>query len=94
MVDRSSRPHRCPYQTPRRLAKKVAYLRTRRGWGPARIGPKVGLPASTVHKILQRAGLPRLADVDLASRTQLRRQIRRSEHPPSSPCPWVSTRSA
>lgn len=80
MVDRSSRPHRCPHQTPRRLVRKVLHLRTRRGWGPARIGPKVGLPPSTVHKILRRQDLPRLADVDLATRQALRRSARRYEH--------------
>jgi transposase InsO family protein len=81
MVDRSSRPHRCPTQTPRRVVAKVVHLRTRRGWGPARIGPRVGLPASTVHKILRREGLPRLCDVDLATRAQVRAAVRRYEHP-------------
>jgi len=80
MVDRSSRPHRCPHQTRRRLVKKVVHLRTKRGWGPARIGPRVGLPASTVHKILRRQGLPRLVDVDLATRGELRRRGHRYEH--------------
>ena len=35
------------------MVKKVVHLRTTRGWGPARIGPKLGLPISatgTVHK--------------------------------------------
>ncbi len=81
MVDRSSRPHRCPTQTRRRVVAKVVHLRTRRGWGPARIGPRVGLPASTVHKILRREGLPRLCDVDLATRAQVRAAVRRYEHP-------------
>jgi transposase len=81
MVDRSSRPHRCPTQTKPRLVKKVVHLRTSRGWGPARIGPKLGIPISTVHKILVRAGLPRLDEVDLATRRQLRRSVRRYEHP-------------
>ena len=71
MVDRSSRPRRCPHQTRPRLVKRVVYLRTKRRWGPARLGPRVGLAASTVHKILRRQGLPRLADVDLATRAEL-----------------------
>ena len=81
MVDRSSRPHRCPSQTRPRLVKKVVHLRTSRGWGPARIGPKLGMAVSTVHKILLREGLPRLDEVDLATRRQLRRAVRRYEHP-------------
>ena len=79
MTDRSSRPRRCPRQTRRRLVKKVVYLRASRGWGPARIGPKVGLPSSTVHKILVREGLPRLTEVDLATRQEVRRTVRRYE---------------
>ena len=79
MSDRSSRPHRCPRQTPPRLVRQVVHLRTRRGWGPARIGPKVGLCPSTVHKILIREGLPRLHEVDLATRQQVRRSVRRYE---------------
>jgi transposase InsO family protein len=80
MSDRSSRPHRSPRLTKRRLVKKVIHERTKRGWGPARIGPRVGLAPSTVAKILHREGLPRLADVDLATRQELRRKIRRYEH--------------
>lgn len=82
MVDRSSRPYRQPRLTSRRRTKTVLRLR-RRGWGPARIAPHVGLAASTVGKILRREGAPRLCDVDLATRQELRRQAnaRRYEHP-------------
>ena len=76
MADRSSRP--AAARTSRRGVKR-SYLR-RRGWGPARIAPHVGLAPSTVHKILRRQGLPRLADVDLATRAELRRRVRRYEH--------------
>ena len=79
MVDRSSRPRCCPRQTRPRLVKRVVHLRTTRGWGPARIGPRLGLPASTVHKIITREGLPRLRDVDLATRQQIRRSVHRYE---------------
>lgn len=81
MSDRSSRPHRSPNQTPRRLVNQVVRLRRERGWGPARIGPALGMPASTVHKVLRRQRMPRLSEVDLATRDELRRQIRRYEHP-------------
>ena len=82
MVDRSCRPHRQPRLTRPRLARRVLYLRATRGWGPARIGPYLGMPASTVGSVLRRAGVPRLCDVDLATRQQLRRQARgaRYEH--------------
>jgi transposase InsO family protein len=81
MADRSSRPHRSPRQTPRRLVNQIIGLRRERGWGPARIGPALGMPASTVHKILRRQHMPRLTEVDLATRSELRRRIRRYEHP-------------
>lgn len=81
MRDRSSRPVRSPRRTSRRMEKRIVRLRIRRGWGPARIGPKLGLAPSTVGKVLRRAGMPRLADVDLATRQALRRQVVRYEHP-------------
>jgi len=80
MDDRSSRPHRSPSQTPAEVVAAVRALRVERGWGPARIGPKLGLPASTVAKILHREGLPRLCDTDLADRQRLRRAVHRYEH--------------
>ena len=80
MGDRSSRRHRSPARTSARMEKRIVRLRTRRGWGPARIGPRLGLAPSTVGKVLRRAGLPRLVDVDLATRAQLRGPVVRYEH--------------
>jgi transposase InsO family protein len=80
MGDRSSRPRRSPRQTPRRLERRVLHLRRSRGWGPARIGYRLGLAPSTVHRVLSRAGTPRLCDTDLATRRELRRRVRRYEH--------------
>ncbi|WP_432545016.1 IS481 family transposase [Kineococcus sp. SYSU DK002] len=80
LADRSSRPHRSPTRTRRAVVKKVVHLRTTRGWGPARIGPKLGLAVSTVAAVIRREGLPRLCDVDLADRQRLRREVRRYEH--------------
>ena len=81
MVDRSSRPRRCPHQTPRRTVKKIKHLRLGKGLGPAQIGPRLGLAPSTVGAVIRREGWGRLADADLASRAQLRRTARRYEHP-------------
>jgi transposase len=60
LEDSSSRPHRSPNRTPRRLRRRVCLLRRRRRWGPARIGAVTGLSAATVRSILCRAGLNRL----------------------------------
>jgi transposase-like protein len=52
LADRSSRPGRCPHRTPARLERQIVGLRRRRKLGPARIGSIVGVPASTVHRVL------------------------------------------
>jgi transposase InsO family protein len=59
--DRSSRPRSCPHQTSPRLESRIVRLRTSRKLGPARIGGIVGVPASTVHRVLSRQGMNRLA---------------------------------
>jgi hypothetical protein len=46
------------------MEARVCRLRQQRKLGPARIGPILGLPASTVHRILTRHGLNRLAFLD------------------------------
>ena len=79
MADRPSRPRRCPAQTRRPLVRKIRHLREKRGWGPARIAHRLGMHPSTVHRVLRREGTPRLADVDLATRRALRRQVVRYE---------------
>jgi len=72
--DRSSRPHRSPNRTSRRLRRRVVRLRLRRRWGADHIGFEVGLAASTVQNILCRAGLGRL---DRGDRATSREPVRR-----------------
>jgi transposase len=57
LVDRSSRPRSSPPRLALDQEALVVGLRRRRGWGPDRIGALVGLPASTVHRVLRRHGL-------------------------------------
>jgi transposase InsO family protein len=73
LEDRSSRPHRCPHQTAARVEQRVVRLRQRRKLGPARIGSIVGMPASTVHRVLCRHGLNRLAWMDRPTGQVIRR---------------------
>jgi transposase InsO family protein len=73
LVDRSSRPHRCPHQTPARVEQRIVRLRQRRKLGPARISSIVGVPASTVHRVLCRHGLNRLAWMDRPTGQVIRR---------------------
>lgn len=60
MCDRSSRPHSMPRLTPPAVASIVEEMRRETELGPAMLGGYLGVPASTVHKILCRAGISRL----------------------------------
>jgi transposase InsO family protein len=73
LEDRSSRPRRCPHQTPRRIEDRIVRIRQRRKLGPARIASIVGMPASTVHRVLCRHGMNRLAWMDRPTGQVIRR---------------------
>jgi transposase InsO family protein len=60
-ADRPCRPHRSPRRSVEVLEASVLALRMERRWGPDRIGPVLGLPPSTVHRILRRHGAHRLS---------------------------------
>ncbi|WP_405850328.1 IS481 family transposase [Streptomyces niveus] len=77
--DRSSRAHSTPHRTPAAIEAHVCDLRRSRKLGPARIGPVLGLPTSTVHRILARHGLNRLAWLDRPTGQTIRRYER--DHP-------------
>ena len=64
LEDRSSRPRRCPTKTPDRMERRIVELRRRHQLGPARLAPRVDMPASTFHLVLQRHGVSRLSDLD------------------------------
>ncbi|WP_189520033.1 IS481 family transposase [Streptomyces sindenensis] len=76
LADRSSRPRHTPHRTPRAVEARVCDLRRTRKLGPARIGPVLGLPASTVHRILTRHRLNRLSWIDRPTGTPIRRYER------------------
>ena len=63
MTDRSSRPHTSPRRTPTRTERRIIKVRLARRWGPARIAGLLGLPASTVHRVLTRYRLGRVRRV-------------------------------
>jgi transposase-like protein len=76
LVDRSSRPESCPHQTSEVVAAEIAELRRTLKLGPARIGHRLGVPASTVHRVLVRLGLNRLAWMDRPTGRVIRRYER------------------
>jgi transposase InsO family protein len=71
--DRSSRPHSCPHQTPPDLEAEILEQRRVHRLGPARIGYRIGVPSSTVWKVLARHGLNRLAWFDRPTGGRVRR---------------------
>jgi transposase InsO family protein len=74
--DRPSTAHRLPRKTPAEVEQQVCHLRTTRKLGPRRIGPLLGLPASTVHAVLTRHQLHRLAWLDRPTGQPVRRYER------------------
>ncbi|MFD8070826.1 IS481 family transposase [Streptomyces parvulus] len=74
--DRSSRPRTTPHRTPATTEARVCRLRQDRKLGPARLGPILGLPASTTHRILVRHRLNRLAFLDRPTGQVIRRYER------------------
>jgi transposase InsO family protein len=83
MVDRSSRPHRCPNRLPQRVERRIVKLRVTRRWGPARIAYHLGLNPSTVGQVLRRYGCPRLKWTDPSTGTRIKTSSRvknRYEH--------------
>jgi len=79
LVDRSSRPHSSPTRTSDEVAAQISELRRELKLGPVRIGWRLGVPASTVHRVLVRLGLNRLAWMDRPTGEVIRRY--EHEHP-------------
>jgi transposase InsO family protein len=73
LIDRSSRPHSSPRQTSDVVALQIGELRRELKLGPVRIGWRLGVPASTVHRVLTRLGLNRLAWMDRPTGEVIRR---------------------
>ena len=73
MRDRSSRPHRSPLRSSRQLERRIIALRFVRRWGPHRIGYHLGVPRSTVGRVLARYRMPLLHPLDQATGLPVRR---------------------
>src|SRR3954454_22395291 len=61
MQDLPARPHRSPRKTPQPLVRKIVHVRWKRRLGPVGIAGELGVPASTVHAVLVRCRINRLA---------------------------------
>src|SRR5437764_8970836 len=76
LVDRPSRARRCPHRTSPELEAAIADLRRTLKRGPVRIGAQLGVAPSTVHRVLVRLGLNRLAWMDRPTGRVIRRYER------------------
>jgi transposase InsO family protein len=77
MADRSSRPHASPTKTPPDVVRRIVRLRWRHRLGPVQIAGRLQMQASTVHAVLVRCRINRLAHIDRVTGEP----IRRYEHP-------------
>ena len=73
LEDRSSRPRRCPTKTPEKVERRLVELRRRHQLGPARLAPRAGVPASTLHRVWVRHGVSRLSDLERRTGRVVRR---------------------
>jgi transposase InsO family protein len=76
LIDRPSTAHHHPRRVPPAVEAEILRLRRTHNLGPARIAPRVGRPASTVHRVLVRHGLGRLAAMDRPTGQLIRRYER------------------
>jgi hypothetical protein len=90
LADRSSRPRTSPRGTPEDIADLIEALRRTTKHGPARIASDLALShgvtvsPATVHRVLQRRALSRLADIDPPTGEQLRKVVRYEHDAPGS----------
>ena len=64
LLTRSSRPRTMPTRTPEQVEQKVLAARAEHREGPDVLGPRVGVAARTVSRILRRHRAPYLRDCD------------------------------
>ena len=73
LTDRSSRPAFSPNRLPPRTERRIVALRFTRRWGPHRIAWHLGIPRSTVGRVLTRYRMPLLQHLDQATGLPVRR---------------------
>ncbi|GAA0540997.1 IS481 family transposase [Paractinoplanes ferrugineus] len=76
LIDRPSTAHRLPGKTSPDTEARICQLRTTLKRGPRRLAPLLGVPASTIHAVLTRHGLHRLAWLDRPTGQPVRRYER------------------
>jgi transposase InsO family protein len=74
LVDRSSRPHRSPTRTPPAVEDRILAARQKVRRGPVHLAGVLGLPASTIGRVLRRRGVAPLAATDPITGIPVRRR--------------------
>lgn len=72
LEDRSSRPRSCPHATSADVVADVLTQRVEHREGPAGLAARCGTSARTVSRILAKAGMPRLWDLDPVTGARIR----------------------
>jgi transposase InsO family protein len=72
LEDRSSRPGSCPHATGAQKTAEVLAARLEHRTGPVDLAARTGVGARTVSRILARAGVPKLWDLDPLTGTRIR----------------------
>lgn len=72
LFDRSCRPRRSPRRLDHAAEAEILAARARWRYGPDRLGPMLGRPPSTVHRVLARRGFSRLRDADRVTAAPVR----------------------
>lgn len=84
LEDRSSRPHHSPTRLSKQREHRIISLRFTRRWGPHRISYHLGIPRSTIERVLARYRMPLLIHIDQATGLPVRkpRIVRYEKHIP------------
>ena len=84
LLDRSSRPHSSPAATAPATTRRLIELRRRERLGRDELARRCGVSPSTASRLIARAGLPRLHELDPVTGIRIRASRRtqvRYEHP-------------
>ncbi|QQQ79204.1 IS481 family transposase [Saccharothrix sp. 6-C] len=73
-ADRSSRPHHSPRRTPTEIEDRILAVRRSVRRGPVHLSGLLGLPASTIGRVLRRRAEPALAVTDAITGLPVRRR--------------------
>lgn len=72
LLARSSRPRRSPRRLSETVEAEILAARAQWRYGPDHLGPLLGRPPSTVHRVLARRGFSRLRDTDRVTTAPVR----------------------